>query len=84
MTTKQQQAFDDGYKAGYNDDGTKCPYPEDSDEELYWLSGYNSGLDNYSRSFDMGLIWPHKHENIDFMRGYSSICFYQNLQLNGF
>ena len=40
MTTKQQQAFDDGYKAGYNDDGTKCPYPEDSE------------LDNYSRSFD--------------------------------
>ena len=53
MTTKQQQAFDDGYKAGYNDDGTKCPYPEDSDEELYWLSGYSSALDSYSRSFDM-------------------------------
>ena len=28
-------------------------YPEDSDEELYWLSGYSSALDNYSRSFDM-------------------------------
>lgn len=53
MTTKQQQAFDDGYKAGYNDDGTKCPYPEDSDEEGYWLSGYSSALDSYSRSFDM-------------------------------
>ena len=53
MTTKQQQAFDDGYKAGYNDDGTKCPYPEGSDEELYWISGYSEGLDGYSRSFDM-------------------------------
>jgi hypothetical protein len=49
MTPEQKEAFDEGYKAN----GTKCPYPEDSDEELYWFSGYSSALDDYSRSFDL-------------------------------
>ncbi len=53
LTTEQQEAYDMGYEAGYYDDGKKCPYPEDSDEELYWLSGKNDGLDGYSRSFDL-------------------------------
>jgi ribosome modulation factor len=53
MTPKENEAFEEGYKAGYNDDGTKCPYPENSDEEDYWLSGYSEALDGYSRSFDM-------------------------------
>jgi ribosome modulation factor len=53
MTQKQQEAYDMGYEAGYNDEGTKCPYLEGSEEELYWLSGHNAGLDGYSRSFDM-------------------------------
>lgn len=37
----------------YDNDGTQCPYPEDSDEHNYWLIGYNEALDGYSRSFDL-------------------------------
>ena len=46
MTKKQKEAYDIGYKAGYNEDGQQCPYPADSDEKLYWLSGYNQSLDD--------------------------------------
>lgn len=53
ITPEQQEAYDVGYNAGYNDDGTQCPYPEDSDQHNYWLSGYNEALDGYSRSFDL-------------------------------
>jgi hypothetical protein len=42
-----------GYDTGYKDEGTPCPYPEDSEEEFYWLSGYCEALDNYSRGFDL-------------------------------
>jgi hypothetical protein len=45
--------YDEGYLASYIDNGVKCPYPENSIEELDWLSGYSSQLDNYSRSFDL-------------------------------
>lgn len=47
------KAKQEGYDAGYKDDGIQCPYPEDSEEEFYWLSGYCEALDNYSRGFDL-------------------------------
>ena len=54
MTNEQiQKVKEEGYAAGYQDDGAQCPYPENSDEEYYWLSGYGEGLDGYSRSFDL-------------------------------
>jgi hypothetical protein len=50
---ERQKIIDEGYNAGYNDIGIKCPYPEDSEEELYWYSAYNEGLNDYSKSFDI-------------------------------
>ena len=43
----------EGYMAGYEDNGMICPYEVDSMEEFYWYSGYGEALDDYSRSFDI-------------------------------
>ena len=53
MTQKEQEAYDAGYEAGWKDEGEKCPYPEDSDEELFWYGGHSDALDGYSKSFGM-------------------------------
>ena len=52
MTPEQQEAYDVGYNAGFNDN-YECPYPEDSTEEGWWRIGYSDGADGYSRSFDL-------------------------------
>ena len=53
MTQKEQEAYDAGYESVWKDEGIKCPYPEDSDEELFWYDGRRDALDGYSESFDM-------------------------------
>jgi hypothetical protein len=52
MTPEQKEAYESGYLSGFHNE-YDCPYPKDSNEEEWWIIGYNEGADAYSRSFDL-------------------------------